>query len=127
MSANALPEQFTDLEPFAGEWALATESERVQKRYSSSMEEIKTFYDAMLPRLEAMVDHLNQFPLDELPQTEQNLLYMTFSLAEISLSVEVFGAPGIPHGYEPTRYPATADGNPSLPYGHAAARSTPFE
>ena len=118
MSSNLLSEKFKDLEVFVGEWALETESERVKKRYSSSMEEIKSFYDAMLPQLETLLEHLNQFSLDELPETEKRLLYLTYSLAEISLSVEIFGEPGVPHGYEPTRYPSTADGNPSYPYSH---------
>ena len=125
MSANLLPQQFKDLEAFAAKWALATEPERVKKRCSSSIEEIKSFYDAMFPRLEAVIEHLNQFSLNELPETEKRLLYLAFSFAEISLSVEVFGEPGVPYGYDPTRYSCTVDGNPSLPYGHASAKSTP--
>lgn len=124
MSSNLLPDKFKDLQAFANEWALVTESERVKKRYSSSMEEIKSFYDAMVPRLEPILEHLNQFSLDELPEAEQRLLYLTYSVAEISLSVEIFGEPGVPHGYEPARYAVTADGNPSYPYGNASARST---
>ena len=124
MSSNLLPEKFKELEVFASEWALETESERVKKRYSSSMEEINLFYDATLPWLETLLEHLNQFSLDELSEREKRLLYLTYSLAEISLSVEIFGEPGVPHGYEPSRYVSTADGNPSLPYRYAAARST---
>ena len=124
MSSNLLPEKFKELEVFVSEWALETESERVKKRYSSSMEEINLFYDAMLPRLETLLEHLNQFSLDVLSEREKRLLYLTYSLAEISLSVEIFGEPGVPHGYEPSRYVSTADGNPSLPYRYASARST---
>ena len=123
MSSSLLPKKFKDLEVFVDEWALVTESERVKKRYSTSMEEIKSFYDAMVPQLEELLEYLNQFSLDELPEAEQRLLYLTYSLAEISLSVEIFGESGVPHGYEPARYAGTADGNPSLPYGHASARS----
>ena len=123
MPSKLLPEKFKELEVFADEWALETESERVKKRYSSSMEEIKLFYDAMLPQLETILEYLNLFSLDELPEAEKRLLYLTYSVAEISISVEIFGEPGIPHGYEPTRYPSTADGNPSLPYGSASAHS----
>ena len=123
MSSNLLPKEFKDLEAFVSEWALVTESERVKKRYSSTMEEIKLFYDAMLPQLETILEYLNRFSLDELPEAEKRLLYLTYSVAEISISVEIFGEPGIPHGYEPARYVSTADGNPSLPYGSASARS----
>ena len=124
MLSNLLPKEFKDLEVFVSEWALVTESERVEKRYSSSMEEIKLFYVAMLPQLETILEHLNRFSLDELPEAEKRLLYLTYSIAEISLSVEIFGEPGIPHGYDPARYASTADGNPSRPYGYASARST---
>ena len=123
MPSKLLPEKFKELEVFADEWALETESERVKKRYSSSMEEIKLFYDAMLPQLETILEYLNLFSLDELPEAEKRLLYLTYSVAEISISVEIFGEPGIPHGYEPARYPSTADGNPSLPYGSTSAHS----
>ena len=79
MSSNLLPKEFKDLEAFVSEWALVTESERVKKRYSSTMEEIKLFYDAMLPQLETILEYLNRFSLDELPEAEKRLLYLTYS------------------------------------------------
>jgi hypothetical protein len=113
-----LPEAFADLETFASVWALATEEERVQKRYASSMSEIQAFYDAMLPRVESAIEHLNGLSLTALPEAEQQLLYLCFSLTEASMAVEVFEEPQVPYGYDPTRYSCTANGNPSLPYGH---------
>jgi hypothetical protein len=118
MAKKILPQAFADLEPFAKSWALATEEERVQKRYASSMSEIQAFYDAMLPRTERAIEHLNQFPLDELPEAEQQLLYLCFSLTEASIAVEIFQEPQVPYGYDPMRYFCSANGNPSLPYGH---------
>ncbi len=118
MTTNRLPEGFADLEAFASIWALATEEERVQKRYASSMPEIQAFYDAMLPRVEGAIEHLNRFSLEALPEAEQQLLYLCFSLTEASIAVEVFQEPQVPYGYDPMRYSCTANGNPSLPYGH---------
>src|SRR5207302_9519159 len=47
-----LPADFSDLEPFA-DWAIPTERARYAKRLASTMDELQTFYDAALPRLEA--------------------------------------------------------------------------
>ena len=44
MIEDRLPAEFRDLEPFVDEWALATEEERVEKRYAASMDEIRAFY-----------------------------------------------------------------------------------
>ena len=45
-----LPEEFSDLEPFAAKWSLATERERYAARLSSSMDEMQAFYDAAFVR-----------------------------------------------------------------------------
>ncbi|MBI3798942.1 MAG: hypothetical protein HY268_18500 [Deltaproteobacteria bacterium] len=103
MAEHVLPETFRDLEPFAG-WALATEKERNQKRLASTMAEIQSFYDAILPRMEAVIAYLNQFPLDAMPADAQRLLSLTFSLAEVSTAVELFKQPGVIDGYDATRF-----------------------
>jgi len=105
MSDRLLPEPFRDLEPFAG-WALATEKERNRKRLASTMEEIQAFYDAILPRMEAVIAYLNQFPLDAMPADAQRLLSLTFSLAEISTAVELFKQPSVVDGYDASRFVA---------------------
>ncbi|HKA56256.1 MAG TPA: hypothetical protein VKJ47_21610, partial [Candidatus Binatia bacterium] len=92
MSDHVFPEPFRDLEAFAG-WALETEVERNRKRLASTMAEIQAFYDAMLPRMEAVIDYLNQFPLEAMPADAQRLLHLTFSLAEVSTAVELFKQP----------------------------------
>ena len=99
-----LPKQFSDLERFVGPWALATEKERNRKRLSSTMEEIRAFYDAMLLRMEAVIGYLNQFPLDQVPEEAKRLLYLTLSLAEVANAVELFGQPGVIDGFDPERF-----------------------
>ena len=106
MSERQLPEPFSDLEPYSA-WSLATEGERQRKRLSSSMEEIQVFYDAILPRMDAIISYLDQFPLDALPTAAQRLLYLTCSLAEVSTAVELFKQPRVPDGYDATRFVAT--------------------
>ena len=105
MSEHVLPETFRDLEPFAG-WALETEIERNRKRLASTMAEIQAFYDVILPRMEAVIDYLNQFPLEAMPADAQRLLHLTFSLAEVSTAVELFKQPGVVDGYDARRFVA---------------------
>jgi hypothetical protein len=71
------------------------------------MEELGTFYDAIVPRLDAIIDYLNKFSLDALPAPEKRLFHLTLSLAEIADAVETFGAPEVPYSFDPARYPPT--------------------
>ncbi|HXK22860.1 MAG TPA: hypothetical protein VMS55_09325 [Myxococcota bacterium] len=91
-----LPSPFADLEPFAELWSLATERERYARRLASSMEEMKTFYAAMTPRLDAVLDHCDGFPLDDMPDDATRLLQLVHSFIMVSFPVEVWGRPRIP-------------------------------
>ncbi|MEV0904087.1 hypothetical protein [Streptomyces hokutonensis] len=90
-----LPSEFAVLEPFS-EWVLESERERYTKRLASSMEEMQTFYDAAFPLLEQASDHLDKFPLSELPEQERNLLLLMFSLVNVSFPVEVWKQARVP-------------------------------
>ena len=79
MNHYLLPPAFTELEAHI-DWSLSSESERLQKRLGSSMEDIQAFYSVMLGRIEEALDYLNGFPLEQLPEPEQRLLNMTLSL-----------------------------------------------
>ena len=103
MSDHLLPPAFAELEPFV-DWSLATESERLQKRLDSSMDEIRAFYSAMLGRIEEMLEYLNGFPLDQLNEPEQRLMNMTLSLAEIWVAVELYNQPDHPFGFDMRRF-----------------------
>ncbi len=92
MSAQ-LPAKFSDLEPYVEAWAHASIQDRWNKRLNSTMEEIQAFYDAIMPRMEALVEHLNQFSLDAMPEKEKQLFRLAASLMEISVAVELFRAP----------------------------------
>lgn len=91
-----LPSEFADLEPFAGKWCLATEPERLAERLSSSMEEMHAFYDAVVPRAEAAMAHLEQFPLHDLSGEDTNLLHLLYSMIQVSFPVEAWGQPNVP-------------------------------
>jgi hypothetical protein len=91
-----LPAEFSDLEPFAATWCLATEHERYTRRLASSMAEIQTFYDAAFPRAEAAIAYCDGFPLDDLPDDAQRLLQLVYSLVMVSFPVEAWRQPSIP-------------------------------
>jgi hypothetical protein len=103
MSARQLPESFGDLEQLADRWALPTENERHARRLASTMAELRSFYDAVLPRIDAILAYLNDFPLDNLPDEAQALLHLSLSLAEVAPAVELFGQPEVPDGYDSRR------------------------
>lgn len=110
-----LPEEFRDLEPWL-DWSLATEGERSAKRQSSSMADLQAFYAAMLARMEEVLVHLEQFPLDTIPPDAERLLLMTLSLAEVAPAVELFGQPSVVDGYDITRFtPQHDEGRLALP------------
>jgi hypothetical protein len=94
MRTASLPEEFSDLEPFAG-WALQTEHARHKKRVSSSLEAKRAFYNAVFPRAKAAMAYLDQFPMDNLPRRARNLYWLLASLIAVSFPIEVWKQPKI--------------------------------
>lgn len=103
MAKQSLPGEFKDLEPFAG-WALPTERERNHKRLTSEMSEIQSLYDTLLPRMEAIMEYLNKFPFDGMPEDARRLLDLTLSLAEVAPAVEFYQQPGVIDGFPAERF-----------------------
>ncbi len=96
MTKALLPSEFSDLEPFAAKWCLATEQDRYMERLASSMEEMQAFYDAIFPVADEAMTYLDKFPLDDMPEDALNLLHLLYSLVMVSFPVEVWGQPRIP-------------------------------
>ena len=90
-----LPAEFSDLEPFNG-WCLEFERERYTKRLSTDMQEMQAFYDAAFPRLEAAMDYLDRYDFDALPDDAKHLLWLCYSLVNVSFPVEVWRQPRVP-------------------------------
>jgi hypothetical protein len=90
-----LPAEFADLEPFS-EWCLEFERERYAKRLSSTMPELQAFYDAAFGRLEAMLEYFDQYQLDALPDDAKRLLWLCYSLVNVSFPAEVWRQPYVP-------------------------------
>ena len=98
-----LPEEFRDLLPYL-DWALEPERARTEKRVSSSMESIRDFYDAVMPRLEAMILHLEDFRDGPMPAPAHRLYLMSLSLVEIANLVELYKRREVFEGCDPLRY-----------------------
>ena len=91
-----LPPAFADLAPFT-DWVLPTERARYDKRVASTMVELQAFYDALFPRLQDAVDHLETVPYDaDMPAADINLLWMCCSLCTVSFPVEAWRQPRVP-------------------------------
>src|SRR6516164_4902124 len=93
MSDVLLPSAFAELEDYAQRWCLATETERWDARLSSTMAEMREFYDAFFPRLEEAIEYCDKFTLDGLPDDALNLLHLIYSLIMVSMSVEIMQQP----------------------------------
>ena len=111
---SSLPEPFADLESLAADWSLATQREREEKRLASTADDLKAVYDALLPRLDAMLEYLNASRLDALPADAQRLFFLTLSFAEIAPFVECYrGEPRVPDSFDESRFHALhADRSP---------------
>lgn len=103
-SAQLLPDGFAELERFVNTWALNSEQQRNHKRLASSIEEIKDFYDTMLRHMEALLNHLTRFRLQDLPQPERRLLHLALSLMEVAPAAEIYSSPDVPDAIEAHRF-----------------------
>jgi hypothetical protein len=92
---SILPAEFADLEPYS-DWCLEFERERYAKRLASTMAELQEFYDAAFRRLEAAMEHLDQYELNALPDDATHLLWLCYSLVNVSFPVEVWRQPRVP-------------------------------
>jgi len=96
MADRLLPPEFSDLEPFAATWCIASEPDWYAKRLASSMEEMQLFYNACFPRAEHAIAYLDTFPLHELPDDARRLLHLLYSLIMVSFPIEIWRQPYIP-------------------------------
>lgn len=100
MTNNTLPRGFEDLAEFVPEWVHATEIERNRFRVAQALAELKRFYDAMMPRLDAISSFLNDFPLHAMPRDCANLLELALMAMEVAPAVEYYNSPDVPESVE---------------------------
>mgnify|MGYP003656887004 CR=1 FL=1 len=98
-----LPPGFEDLEPFIDDWALQDSHERWMFKSASSMKTIKRFYDAVVPRAEDIISHVDEHPLDALPPPSHRLFLLLLALPHAAMAIEVHSAPRAPRSPWPHR------------------------
>ncbi|MBV9951593.1 MAG: hypothetical protein JO291_06560 [Acidimicrobiia bacterium] len=93
---SALPEGFEDLEPWVADWARPTRAERYEARLSKTYDELAEFYDAIAPRAEEAIAHLDGLDLAALGDDDARLMQLLHSMILVSYAVNVFQQPRIP-------------------------------
>ncbi len=109
MATNELPEPFQELVPWVDQWGRHTEAERNFARVTSAMPQIQAFYDAIFPRMEAIVAYLADYD-HQAPAEVLNLSYLAKSCMEAALCVELFNAPTVPEGFDHRRLEIVSPG-----------------
>lgn len=98
-----VPPGFEALLPFA-KWNLATADERTITRRAATKEELKEFYDGVLPHVEAILNECDRYVLGTLPESHRGIFNLAVSLAETAPHVEFYrGEPGVPYAFEEAR------------------------
>ena len=106
MEMMTLPSGFEALSGLS-KWDLATANERTRVRRNATRQELKEFYDLVLPHMEAILDACDAFALGDLPETHRGLFNIALSMAEIAPHVEFYkGDPGVPYAFEEERFVA---------------------
>jgi hypothetical protein len=101
----SLPPEFSELERLMNQWVLPTQSERESRRRNTTPQQREDFYEAVTPRLEAIIAWLDRFPPDAMPAQAQRLLHLILSLAEIAPTVELYrGSATVPYSFDETRF-----------------------
>lgn len=88
MTAAVLPEAFADLAAFS-EWILPVERDRHRKRVTSDLAMARRFYDAVFPRMEAILSYLNARPWEDLTPADRNLFILACAFMEVSHPIEL--------------------------------------
>ena len=100
---TSLPSGFEALEPFVSDWVLSDAVARMARRQSSRIEDLRQFYETMLPMGEAALAHLRQFQLGDLPSESERLLKLMLALAEVAPAVEWYNDPQVYDGFPVSR------------------------
>ncbi|WP_327753238.1 hypothetical protein VVT58_24045 (plasmid) [Sphingobium sp. SJ10-10] len=98
--SRSLPAEFGELEPYVEKWNVEPLSRRQQARISSSLQDLRSFYDAMMSRGDEAIEYLNSVDLNDPPPEAKALLNMMRSLMEVSHSVELWDRVDQPGAYD---------------------------
>ena len=92
---------FSELAPLMEEWALETSEARMEKRLTSKLEALKAFHDAVAPRAGEIIEFLDQYALDEIPEEHHKLIDLLFMAVEVDDPVNKWNAVVQPASHDP--------------------------
>ena len=90
MTTPTLPTAFAALQSYVAAWALPDEDARFRKRLHAPMDDLRAFYEAILPHMDAIMQHLQGCPAQNLQPADDALLKLALSYTEISRVFEVW-------------------------------------
>jgi hypothetical protein len=61
-------------------------------------------YNPMLPRAEAIMNYLNQYPVNAIPEDARRLFLLSLSFVGITTPVERYSQPEVVDGFDPERF-----------------------
>lgn len=102
-SASLLPAAFAHLDPFVAKWALHDAGQRADMRARTSIDELRRFYNAMLPVAADAAESLRGTPIEDLDERQVTLLKVLLSLVDVAVGVECFNSGTVPYGYDQAR------------------------
>ncbi len=91
-----LPSQFSDLNGFLEKWDQPDTNARYAVRLSSTMEELREFYGAMLPRVEEIKTHLDGKNFADYNDADKSLGRLMFAVGIVGPAVDIFHQQEVP-------------------------------
>jgi hypothetical protein len=89
MTERMLPPRFAELAPFVADWALSTERDRFLRLHTVTIDVLRPFYEAMLARMDEVLDYLNQYDMDSLPADARTLFDLAMTFAETAHPIDL--------------------------------------
>ena len=83
---------FDDLQKWIELWGLPHAHDRLARRVDSELSDLQAFHEAVSPRLETIIDYLNQFPVDGIPAADQPLAWMALAICEVDDALHTWKA-----------------------------------
>lgn len=100
---SKLPDGFQDLEQYVDKWALSEFMDRYAMRATSPFDEVKAFYNAVLPRMDDIMAHIDQYEMNAMPPQAFNLAMLGMSFMDVSPAAELFDQSDVPWGFDWSR------------------------
>jgi hypothetical protein len=91
-----LPAEFAELEPFLDQWDLPGTNERYARRLASSIGELESFFEVMMPRVARVSAYLDGKSFADYSDADRRLARLMFALGVVAPAVELFKRPTVP-------------------------------